>query len=162
MRIACTLTVIAVATVLAAPARADQAPPSPPPPDTTAPGLSAVSMAPTTVKQGAAARVSFTLSEDANVSGAVSEHRSGYLVGGHCRLDAAGRAPGKRRRARQACTRLVRIGSFFAATALKGANVAKLGLSALKPGRYRIVLTPRDATGNMGAAAHREFRIVKA
>lgn len=155
--------VLLAAAALAAPATAgaDQAPAPPPPPDTTAPVLTGVSISTKAVKAAAGAKVSFTLSEDANVAGAVFAHRSGYLVEGKCRLDAARRGPGKHRHTRKACSKLVRIGSFFAATALKGPNVAKLGFSVLKPARYRLVLTPRDRTGNLGKAANIEFQIIK-
>jgi hypothetical protein len=139
---------------------ADPAPTSPPPPDTTAPLLSDVLVSAPVVKVATGASVRFSLSEVANVAGAVSEHRAGRLVSGRCVPGAAIRAAGKHRRARKSCTKLVRLGSFYVANAPAGPNVAKLGLKALKPGRYQVTLTPRDRTGNLGAAATVELRVV--
>ena len=141
---------------------AAQAPPTPPPPDTVKPVLTAVFATPKAATAADGAKVTFTLSEDANVAGAVFAHRSGFLVEGRCRLDAKQRAAGKHRKARAACAKLVRIGSFFAAMAVKGVNVAKLGLKTLKPERYQLVLTPRDRTGNLGKDAKLEFEVLKA
>ena len=151
-----------VAVALAAPssAWADAAPASPPPPDTTPPVLTDVVVSAASVKAADGASVRFSLSEEANVAGAVSAHRAGRIVNGRCVPGAALRAAGKHRRARRACTKLVRVGSFYVVAAPKGPNVVKLGLSALQPGRYRVTLTPRDRTGNLGAVAMVELRIV--
>ena len=152
---------LAVALLTASPAlAADPAPTSPPPPDTTPPVLSDVLVSAPVVKAATGASVRFSLSEVANVAGAVSEHRAGRLVSGRCVPGAAIRASGKHRKARKSCNKLVRLGSFYVANAPPGPNVAKLGLKALKPGRYRVTLTPRDRTGNLGAVATVELRLV--
>jgi hypothetical protein len=161
MRLTPTLAVLLTAATAGAPSAlaADPAPTSPPPPDTTAPVLSDVLVGAAVVKASAGASVRFSLSEVANVAGAVSEHRTGRLVTGRCIPGAAIRAAGKHRKARKACTKLVRLGSFYLAGAPAGPNVAKLGLKALKPGRYQVTLTPRDRTGNLGTVAKVELRI---
>lgn len=151
---------VAAALAGAPPAWAQTAPASPPPPDTKAPVLTDVALSAAAVKAADGASVSFNLSEEANVAGAVSAYRAGRLVDGRCVPGAALRGPGKHRRARRACTKLVRVGSFYVAVAPKGPNIAKLGLRALKPGRYRVTLTPRDRTGNLGAVAKVELRVV--
>ena len=147
--------------IVASPAPAAVAPPSPGGPDTVAPVLSKVAISAKRVKAKTGASVSFTLSEDAQVAGAVLVRRFGYLVDGRCRLDAARRAKGKGRKPRKPCSKLVRIGSFFAASAVAGPNIAKLGLAALKPAGYQLTLTPRDRIGNRGKIAKLNFQIVK-
>ena len=149
-----------VAALAGAPPALAATPTSPPPPDTTAPVLSDVLLSAPVVKVATGASVRFTLSEVANVAGAVSEHRAGRLVDGRCVPGAAIRAAGKHRRARKTCTKLARLGSFYVADAPAGPNVAKLGLTALKPGRFQVTLSPRDRTGNLGALATVELRII--
>ena len=146
--------------VLAAPAAAQTAPAAPAAPDTTAPVISHVVLVAATVRASDGAAVRFTLSEEANVAGVLAEHRAGRIVGRRCVPGAKPRAAGKHRRLRKACTKLVRVGGFYVAAAPAGDNVVKLGLKALKPGRYRVTLSPRDRTGNLGRAAAVELRIV--
>ncbi len=153
-------TTLLVALAAAPASLAQTAPPTPPPPDTIPPVLSDVVVSAALVKASDTASVRFTLNEIANVAGAVSEHRAGRLVSRKCVPGAAIRAAGKHRHTRRACTKLVRRGSFFVATAAAGPNIVKLGLKALKPARYQVTLTPRDRTGNLGAVATVELRVI--
>ena len=60
--------------------------------------------------------------------------------------------------------RFVRAGRF-AANAVAGANTkrfsGRIGKSALKPGRYRVVLVATDPSGNHSQAKRLAFRVVR-
>jgi Tol biopolymer transport system component len=150
------------------------APPGPPPgppavSDTTAPVLSAVSVAPrrflagrrvrprTRTRPAIGARLRFTLSEAATVT-----IRIDALVRGR-RLNKRCVAPRRSPRGR-ACTRVIKRGTLtHAGTA--GANrfalTGRLRGRRLPPGRYRATLRGRDAAGNVSAPSRVGFTVLR-
>lgn len=100
----------------------------------------------------------YRLSEAARVSFRIERKTKGRRVGGRCVKATPKNA------ARKKCTRFVLAGSF-AQQGKAGANskrfAGKFGRRALKPGRYRAVVTARDAAGNRSKKAKVAFRVVR-
>jgi hypothetical protein len=140
------------------------------PADTTAPVVTgaslsrkvfAVGAAPTALtakrhKRGTVIR--FTLSEAASVKVAMRRAAAGRRRGARCVTPTA-----KLRHARR-CTRYVLKGTLQR-SGKAGANAVafsgRLGKRALKPGRYRAVITATDAAHNAGKPVTLSFRIVR-
>jgi hypothetical protein len=102
-------------------------------------------------------KVTFTLSEAATVTFTVERKASGRKKGSKC---VAKRKTGKK------CTIYKALKGSFARPGVAGANAAfkftgHLNGKALKPGSYRLVGTPTDAAGNVGAAFRASFSILK-
>lgn len=107
--------------------------------DTTAPAISSPRVSPssfctkkTKVCHKPGARLRFTLSEDATVTGRVFNSKTGSQVGGT--LTFAGKS---------------------------GANDFKFTGHGLKLGKYRLALTAKDGAGNASPTAKTSFRIAK-
>ena len=119
--------------------------------DATAPVLSPLALA--RRKLGA---VRFTLSERATVALRIERAGPGRRAGGRCR------APSARNRAKPRCTRLHRLRPILTHEGVQGPNRVplrgRLG-RALRPGRYRLVVTATDAAGNRSDARRATFRI---
>ena len=151
------------------------APPSPPgsPPgtkDTTAPLFTHVSLTNKVFAVGRAATpvsakkaktgttFRFTLSEVSKVRLAIAQQLPGRRVGKSCRRPSP-RAHGKR------CVRFVNKGTLTR-NGRAGANSVKfsgrIGRRALKPGRYRVVISATDAAGNVSKRATLSFRVIPA
>jgi hypothetical protein len=146
--------------VVAAAAPADTTPPA-----ITGASLSrkvfAVGAAPTALtatrhKRGTVIR--FTLSEAASVKVAIRRAAAGRRSGARCIKPTA-----KLRQAKR-CTRYVLKGALRR-SGKAGANAVafsgRLGTRALKPGRYRAVITATDAAHNAGRPVTLSFRIVR-
>lgn len=143
------LAALACLTAGAAPVHAQD----PAPPDTTAPQLTQLTIAPKLVKRKKGAVLSFTLSEPARVSGTVARRLPGVRTkGGRCVKRTAGRKGAR-------CTRRIAAGSFFAPNGAAGPNRATLGVKDLPAGSYTLTLTPLDAAGNTGAPKAVAFRV---
>ncbi len=142
----------ALAAGLAVPATALAQDPTPPP-DTTPPVLSAVSLTPALARAATGAVLHFTLSEPARVGGTVQRKRTGVRTKGHRCVARTAHRHGP------PCLLRSPAGSFLAAGAAAGANQAKLGLARLTPGDYSLTLTPVDLAGNTGAAARVGFHV---
>lgn len=137
--------------------------------DTTAPTLSAVTVAPRTWRRGlrttpspvpVGTRIGFRLSEDASVAMTFQRLLPGRRVGGQC-LPAT---PARRTLPR--CDRVRIAGTITRANAKAGTNSVayrgRLGPNKrLGIGRYRVILRATDARGNRSPPrASRAFRIV--
>ena len=100
----------------------------------------------------------YRLSEAARVSFRIERKTKGRRVAGRCRKATA------KNRARKACVRFVRVGSL-AQRGKAGLNTkrfaGKVGARRLKPGRYRAVVTARDAAGNRSKPRKVAFRVVR-
>ena len=63
------------------------------------------------------------------------------------------------------CTRYKLLRSRFQHQGRQGQNSfrfsGRLGGKKLRPGRYRLVATPRDSAGNRGKPARKKFRIIR-
>lgn len=143
--------------------------------DLTKPGLRAVSLSRTRFRVGpsatplsgattaavgrttAGATLRFTLSEAATVTVAVHRLVRGVRSGGRCRTPRSG-LRGTR------CT-LARGAGALRRTARAGRNAirfsGRIARKALRPGRYRLTLTPRDSAGNRGTARRVTCTIVR-
>jgi VCBS repeat-containing protein len=118
--------------------------------------------APTTLVTAKAAKKGtkfvYTLSEKARVLFTIQSRRTGRSVGGKCVKTT------KKNKGQKHCTRFVKLGSF-AQNGAAGANTksfsGKLGRKGLKPGRYRAVLTAKDASGNASKAKRLSFKVVR-
>lgn len=133
----------------AAPARAQD----PTPPDTTAPQLTQLTIAPKLVKRARGAVLGFTLSEPARVSGTVARRLPGVRTkGGRCLKRTA-------KRHGPVCILRTAAGSFFAPNGAAGPNRATLGVKDLPAGDYTLTLTPIDAAGNSGKPKAIQFRV---
>ena len=77
------------------------------------------------------------------------------------------RKPSRRLRRAKRCTRYVRVrGAVLTRKGLAAGLrrikfTGRIGRRALKPGRYRALVTATDAAGNKSAAARPRFRIVR-
>lgn len=111
---------------------------SPLPPDLTPPRLTEVSLRRTTIMVGGRTKVRYTLSEAATVRIEVDRRREN---GTFRRIEA-----------------LIRRGP--AGKRVVGFS-GSVGGKALKPGRYRLTLTPRDNAGNTGKHTRLSLKIVK-
>jgi dipeptidyl aminopeptidase/acylaminoacyl peptidase len=103
--------------------------------------------------------VRYSLSIAARVTFAIEVARSGVRRGGRC----VRRRSGRRRTPR--CTRYVRLPQTFVRTGRAGDNslsfAGRPGGRVLAAGRYRLVATPRTATGKAGRGARASFRILR-
>jgi hypothetical protein len=101
----------------------------------------------------------YTLSESARVTIAIQRALPGRRVGKRCL------APTARRRSRPRCTRYLIKATLIVANAKAGANSTAFSGRArgrpLAPGRYRGVLSARDAAGNAATNRTVTFRIVR-
>jgi DNA-binding beta-propeller fold protein YncE len=151
------------------------APPAPKTPaaDTTAPTLGPLLLSPAGFRaagSGASAsakgkakapigtKVSFSLSEAANVSFGVERKGPGRLTGGGCvqpKPANAGRRP---------CPRWTKVSGSFSVAGQAGANTFSfrgvLNGRALRPGAYRLNARATDPAGNSSAAQSRGFTIL--
>jgi WD40 repeat protein len=149
--------------------------PSAPPPDKTAPLLSALSLTnklfavgpkPTAltaakrkVKKGTTFR--WTLSEAATVRIQIQQERRGIKKGKRCLVAK----PGAKVPRKKHCTALQSKGTLRRSGKQGRGSVAfsgRMGKKALKPGIYRAVFTATDAAGNRSAAKRLKFKIVRA
>lgn len=137
-------------------------------PDTARPVVRSILLSPTSFEAAnfgppiAAAtvgtRVAYSLSEAARTTFSVERAARGYRRGRRC----VRRRP---RRGARRCTRYVRLRGSFTHAGAAGLNrfryMGRLRRRALRPGRYRLVATARDAAGNRSRPARRKFRIVR-
>jgi hypothetical protein len=103
-------------------------------------------------------RISYSLSEAASVTFRLEKAAKGRRVRGKCRRQT------RRNRSRPRCSRYVRLRGSFTDTGTAGANERglprRVGGRRIGPGRYRLVITARDAFGNETRVTKR-FRIKK-
>jgi hypothetical protein len=103
-------------------------------------------------------RFTYRLSEAARVTFTIESPAAGRKVGKACVKPTA------RNRSARACTRWVKVGSFFQ-NGLPGANTkpfsGKIGRRTLSPGSYRASITAKDAAGNNSAVVRLNFRVVR-
>jgi hypothetical protein len=109
------------------------------------------------VKRGTTIR--FTISEAATVRLRFRRSAPGRRVGGRCRK------PTRRNRSRRPCTRMLSVRGPVSLPVQAGARRIKFAgrLSArrrLRPGRYQLVLTARDAAGNVSTPDRARFRLL--
>ena len=139
--------------------------------DTTAPVARALALAPSAFPAAArgasvAARkrkpgttVRYRLSESATVRFTVQAQRAGRRVGKKCRR------PTRSNRKRRKCKRYVTLKGAFSHAGKQGQNsfrfTGRLRGRKLRPGRYRLVAIPADASRNRGAAQRKRFRIIR-
>jgi CSLREA domain-containing protein len=106
----------------------------------------------------AGTRVSYKLSEAGTVWFRVQRASKGRRVKGRCV------APKRRRRGRR-CTRYLTLKGTFTRVATAGANgfrfTGRVNNKRLRAGRYRFLVSPRDAAGNYGKSVRKAFRIVR-
>lgn len=139
------------------------------PPDTTPPQLlgslsitprafRAAPRGPSVAAAVTGARVKYRLSENASVRFTVHRAHRGVRRGGRCLKRRRGA------RGRQ-CTRYVRLRGSFTHAGKLGEDsfrfTGRLRGRKLRPGRYRLVATPRDAAANRGNPVRAKFRIVR-
>lgn len=114
--------------------------------DTTAPVVSRVVVAKRTVRVGARARVTLTLSEAATATVRVVRLAPGRRAGRRCI------APARARRGAVRCTRVFPVGKPAVRQLSAGRHTLKLASGrTLAPGRYRLTIGARDAGGNRTA-----------
>jgi autotransporter-associated beta strand protein len=137
--------------------------------DLTAPKLSRLKVTPATFRALArggslaaahkGVKVGFRLSEKARITFRVELQQTGRIVGGTCVKRTSTNAGNKR------CTFFAPLAGSFATSARAGAGSVqfsgRLRSRKLKRGSYRLVATPRDPAGNIGAVVRARFRILK-
>jgi len=105
------------------------------------------------------ARVSYTLSEPAEVTFTVERSQPGRRVKRKCV------AAKRKHRRRPACRRVVAVRGSFSHRGAEGTNAfrftGRVGGRRLRPGRYELIGVPVDAVGNRGTAVRAKFRIVR-
>ena len=136
--------------------------------DLTPPKLTAMGLAPRTFKAAnsgpslmasgkAGTRVTFTLTEAATVSFRIERAGPGRMVNGRCRRQTGATSSGK------PCTYYMTLPGGFTWHGKLGVNVVRLtgrlNNRRLASGSYRLVGTPRDASGNVGPALRIAFTI---
>jgi PKD repeat protein len=103
-------------------------------------------------------RVSFVLSERANLTFRIQRARAGRLVGRRCV------AVTRRNRSARHCTRYLLLAAKFTRVGRAGANsfryMGRLAGHPLRLGRYRLLVTAADAAGNRSLVRRVAFRIV--
>jgi hypothetical protein len=139
------------------------------PPDTTDPDVTGLSLSRTRFRLGSAlpsvaavrtgTTIRFTISEPATVRLRFRREAPGRLVAGRCRR------PTRLNRSRRRCTRLLAVRGSVSLPVQAGARRIRFAgrLSArrrLKPGRYRMTLTARDAAGNVSTPDRVRFRLL--
>jgi len=164
--------VVAALVAAAAPAPAPAPGPAPGPvADRTAPSISGLRFTRTRFALGSglprivsrpagATTLALTLSEAATVTLRLERLLAGRRVGTRCR---SGRAS----RAHRRCVRARRVGGRAALTAPKGAVLITFAgrlrrRGRLAPGRYRLVVTARDAAGNVALGGRVRFTLARA
>jgi uncharacterized delta-60 repeat protein len=104
------------------------------------------------------ALVSFTLDRAATVRLGIERAIRGRVVGGRCV------GPTRSNRGKRACTRYASVAGGFTHRGVAGTNrfrlTGRLSARRLRPGRYRLVATPR-ADGLRGDAARASFRVTR-
>ena len=143
--------------------------PPPPPTDTTAPDVTGLALSRTRFRLGSArptvsavktgTLIRFTISEAATVKLRFRRAAPGRRVGGRCRR------PTRLNRSRPRCTRMLSVRGSVSRAVQAGARRIKFAgrLSArqsLRPGRYRMTLTAKDAAGNVSAPDRARFRLL--
>lgn len=140
--------------------------PAPPPAaDTTAPVLSSLALSPKrfraanlggSVAVAVGGRIRYSVSEAGTVTFTVQRLVRGHRRGERCR--AGGRA-GKR------CTVVRKVRGSFTRSTAAGQDqfrfTARVGGRSLKPGRYRLTASAKDAAGNSSTASTATFTVVK-
>jgi hypothetical protein len=100
----------------------------------------------------------YRLSEAARVVFRIEASTKGRRVNGRCRKATT------KNKARKACKRFVAVGKLTQ-RGKAGANskkfAGKIGRRTLKPGRYRAVVTARDAAGNVSKPKKVSFKVVR-
>jgi hypothetical protein len=103
-------------------------------------------------------RFRFRLTEPATVGLRIEKALPGRRVGRSCRKPS-------RRRGGKRCTRWRHAGTLVRRNRPAGANTVpfsgRIGRKALRPGRYRVVLTAQDAAGNRSKPSRARFRVVR-
>jgi hypothetical protein len=139
------------------------------PPDVTKPVVSsltftrsrfqAANTGPDVIAAAVGSTILYRLSENATTSLQVQRSARGYKVGKRCRAKAPKK--GKRKR----CTRWRNVRRPLTHQGRAGLNelrfMGRVHGHTLKPGRYRLRVTARDASGNASAPRTRSFRIIK-
>ena len=143
----------------------------PPPDDVTAPDVTGLALSRTRFRLGSALPsvaavktgtvIRFSITEAATVTLRFRRVLPGRRVGGRCRK------PTRLNRSRRRCTRLVLVRGSVSRPVQPGARrirfAGRLSRRArLKPGRYRMTLTARDAAGNVSAPDRTRFRLLPA
>jgi len=136
--------------------------------DAVAPAIAALRLSPTVFRAAHSGpaiatvigtRISLTLSEDATVTFRVARVASGRRVGGRCVRPTA------RNRSRPRCERSVLLSGRIVRKLASGTSRlryrGRLRNSALRPGRYRLLVRARDAAGNLSSRRRVAFRIVR-
>ncbi|MEA2377099.1 MAG: hypothetical protein QOD13_1006 [Thermoleophilaceae bacterium] len=126
-------------------------------PKNLAPGISKLRISRPTFRRGTATKISFSLSEAADVKLSFERRVSGHRAGGRCV------SPPLKRRAK--CTLYARVKSTIGLHGKVGSNSllfrGKLSRTrSLATGRYRLTLQATDATGKRSAAVHTSFRLL--
>jgi hypothetical protein len=142
--------------------------PPPPPPD-TAPDVTGLALSrkrfrlgselPSVAAVKTGTTIRFTISEAATVRLRFRRAAPGRRVGGRCRK------PTRLNRSRPRCTRMLAVRGSVSLPVQAGARRIKFAgrMSArrrLKPGRYRMTLTARDAAGNVSTPDRVRFRLL--
>jgi hypothetical protein len=142
----------------------------PPPPDTTEPNVTGLRLTRTRFRLGGAlpkvaavrtgTSIRFTISEAATARLRFRRLAPGRLVGGRCVK------PTRLNRSRRRCTRVLPVRASVALPVQAGARRIRFAgrLSkrrSLKPGRYRLILTARDAAGNVSTPDRVRFRLLR-
>jgi hypothetical protein len=136
--------------------------------DKTAPTVSALRLSRKTFRLGTklphlsakvGTTISFRVSEASKTTFTFERVTSGRRVGKRCL------APTKRRAHRRRCTRLVRVRRSLVYTTASGAHklsfAGRLSRTAkLRPGKYRLSVTSKDAAGNTSKPSTIRFRLV--
>jgi Ca2+-binding RTX toxin-like protein len=138
--------------------------------DTVAPALTAFSVTPAkfaaagsgasvAAKRKAGAKVAYKLSEASTVTFTVARKVSGRKAGKRCVKKTR-----KNRGAKQ-CTRLVKVNGSFSGPGNAGDNrfrfTGRLNGKKLRVGKYVLIGSPVDASGNKGKRVRARFRIVR-
>jgi hypothetical protein len=137
------------------------------PADTTPPTLSFLKLSPSTFRAARAGagvtraklgtRVSYRVSEASMTTFRVERAILGVKRGNGCVK------PSLRTRRGRRCTRFVAVGGRFRDADVAGANrfrfTGRIRGRTLKPGRYRLDATAKDAAGNVGRTARSQFQI---
>ena len=130
-----------------------------PPADKVAPRVTRVAVSPTALRAGRRRTIGFTLSEKATVGLRFERALAGRRRGKACVKPTAAL-----RRARS-CTRYVRVATLTPA-GKAGANAVtfsgRVGTRTLGAGRYRVVVSARDAAGNAAVTRTAAFTVLPA
>jgi hypothetical protein len=146
------------------------APASGPPPDTTAPVVSAFAITPQLFALGPLATpllakaprgttIRYLLSEAATTTIAIDLVQPGRKAGKKCQKQTA------KNKSKRPCSRYIKQGTLTRRSQPAGANKVnfsgRLGKRALRPGAYRATIQATDAAGNHSIPKTAAFKIVK-